>query len=430
MTTSSYSNVSASKRLCIWLIGVSFVLFQFFLQLSSGVVIGAIMHDMQLSALTAGSLSSALYIMYTALQVPVGILFDRKNTRLLMALNALFCSLGCFLFAASHDLLGLFCGRLLIGAGSSFAFIGLSHLLRQHYPLKRFAFMIGLSETLGFLATVIGMIVLGSLVSKWGWRGFINAAGLVGLLIAYLCWKYIPDSKPLASSIPHYRPQLILILKTGKAWINGLFVGLTFMVVTTFGALWAAPFIEVKLNCNIQQASLINAMFFFGTALSCPLFGFLSTQLKKRKPLILSSCLSTTFLLITLLYLPTQSHFLMGFLMFMTGICCGAYMLAYTIANELSPAGSLSTCTGFTNMLAMITTPLLQPTIGFLLDALSQNGPYTLSHYQSALLVIPASLTLASILAYFLPEKMVHHEQETALRAVDHSLKVDSASPI
>lgn len=80
-------------------------------------------------------------------------------------------------------------------------------------------------------------------------------------------------------------------------------------------------------------------------------------------------------------------------------------MLAYTIANELAPANSLSTCTGFTNTLAVITTPLLQPLIGYLLDAYSQTDIYTLIDYQHALLTIPASLLLASVLVCFLPEK-------------------------
>lgn len=397
--------VNSSARLCIWLIGVSFVLFQFFLQLSSGVVIGAIMHDMQLSALTAGILSSALYIVYTSLQIPVGILYDKKNTRTLVATNALLCSIGCFVFAASYSLFGLFIGRLLIGTGSAFAFIGLSHLLRQHYPLKQFAFMIGLSETLGFIATVIGMVAMGALITKWGWRSFINTAGTVGLIIAYMGWRKIPDSQPHIQPDRHYGKQLLQIITTGKAWVNGLFVGLTFTVVTAFGALWAVPFLQVKLNCNLQQASLINAAFFLGTALSCPLFGLLATRFSKRRPLILSSCLSTTLLLLGVLYLPIESPMVMGFLMFIMGICCGAYMLAYTIANELAPPGSLSTCTGFTNMLAMITTPLLQPLIGFLLDSFSQTGEYTLVNYQVALLVIPGSLIIACILVFFLPEK-------------------------
>lgn len=405
MTTAINTSTSFSSPHLIWLVGVSFVLFQFFLQLSSGVIIGTIMNDMQLTALTAGLLSSAFYFVYTALQIPVGVLFDRNNARRLLSTSALICSIGCFVFAASNYLIGLFFGRLLIGTGSAFAFVGLSHVLRQQYPLKQFAFMIGLSETMGFIATVIGMLALGALVTQWGWRGFINMAGLIGIVIAYLCWKYIPDSNQQLSSKQHYGQQLLHIVSDSKAWINGLFVGLSFTIVTAFGALWAVSFIQIKLNCTLQQASTIDAMFFLGTGLSCPLFGWLSAQCAKRKPLIVSSCLSTAALVLTLLYLPTQSAALTTFLMFMIGLCCGAYMLAYSVANELAPANSLSTCTGFTNTLAVITTPLLQPLIGYLLDASNQAGHYTLIDYQRALLTLPASLLLASILVCFLPEK-------------------------
>ncbi len=400
----SMSIIKPQSRFVIWIVSVSFVLFQFFLQLSSGVVIGAIMHNNHLSALISGVLSGSFYIVYTGLQIPVGILFDRKSARLLLATNALICSVGCFIFAASYGLVGLFLGRMLIGAGSAFAFIGLSHVLRQHYATKQFAFMIGLSETLGFLATVIGMIAMGALVAQWGWRGFINSAGIVGLLISYLCWTCIPANAQQLPPPKSYGQQLLQILSNGKAWINGIFVGLCFTVVTVFGALWAVPFIQIKLHCSLQKASAINAMFFLGTALSCPLFGFLSAQLSKRRPLILGSCLSTAFLFLILLYIPTQSDALIAFLMFMVGTCCGAYMLAYTIANELAPVDSLSTCTGFTNMLAVVTTPLLQPLIGYLLDTFNQTGIYTLANYQMALLAIPVSLLIASILVCFLPE--------------------------
>ena len=76
------------SRTVIWLVGVLFLLFQFFLQLSSGIVIGAIMHEQSISALTAGLLSSAFYYVYTSFQIPVGLLFDRYNTRILLSFNA------------------------------------------------------------------------------------------------------------------------------------------------------------------------------------------------------------------------------------------------------------------------------------------------------------------------------------------------------
>ncbi|MDI9819083.1 MULTISPECIES: MFS transporter [unclassified Legionella] len=405
MTESSVSFASKNHRYGIWLLGVSFVLFQFFLQLSSGVVIGAIMHEMRISAFAAGILSSAFYYVYTSMQIPVGMLFDRKSTRLLLTANVLVCSVGCVFFAHSHNFFLLMIGRMLIGAGSAFAFVGLSHLLRQHFPLKHFGFMMGLSETLGFIITMLGMISMGALIEQWGWRSFINSTALVGFGIAYCCWRYIPDDVK-KDKVFNSRKNLLKILTNGKAWVNGIFVGLSFTVITVFGAMWAVPFVQAKLSCSLRQGSIVAAMIFLGAAVSCPLFGRL-VNFFSRRPLMVGSCLSTAGLIFAVLYLPVQSAFILACLMFLIGVCCGAYMLSFSIANELAPAESLSTCTGFTNTLAMLTAPLMQPLVGLLLDLNLAHSGNLLGAYQKALLIIPFSLIVAGGLVFLLPEKTI-----------------------
>lgn len=366
------------------------------------------MEEMQLSALAAGVLSSSFYYVYTSLQIPVGMLFDIKNTRTLLTASAVVCSLGCVCFAHSHTLFLLITSRLIIGGGAAFAFIGLSHLLRQHFPLNRFAYMIGLSETLGFLITMFGIIGLGVLVDHWGWRDFIDATALVGLLIAFLIWYYVPDKCHTSKPATMGTKQLVTILTTGKLWINGFFVSLSFTVITVFGAMWAIPFIQIKLGCNLVQASFVDSLLFCGAAVSCPLFGYLSGRLSKRRPLMLFSCLTTATLITIVLFMPIKSLALMGFLMFLIGVCCGAYMLAYTIANELAPKDALSTCTGFINTLAMISAPLMQPLVGYLVDLQATPGAehvYHIQDYQLGLSIIPAGLLVASVLVFLLPEK-------------------------
>ncbi|TAL64122.1 MAG: MFS transporter [Legionella sp.] len=399
----------SKKSILIWLVGVSFLLFQFFLQLSSGIVIGSIMQEEHLSALCAGILSSAFYYIYTSMQIPVGMLFDRYNTRRLLYLNAIICALGCFIFAAAQTFMGLFIARLIIGAGSAFAFIGMSQLLRQHFPLRYYAFLIGLSETLGFSLTVVGMIGMGTTINELGWRSFIYAAGVLGLLIAFLCWKLIPDHIPTTNQEHQYKKQLFSILKNKLAWINGLFVGLEFSVITVFAALWAVPFLQLKLNCDLRTSSVLTSMVLLGAGLSCPLFGQLSMYFSRRKPLLHLSCLSTAALMLIALYAPIHNLFIYGLLLFAIGLCCGAYMLAYSIANELAPSDSLATCTGFTNTLAMLSAPLLQPLVGYVLDLSSDlPGVYILEDYQTALFIIPLALVIASGLVCFLPEKPQH----------------------
>lgn len=388
----------------IWAIGVSFVLLQFFLQLSSGLIIGSIMHDSALSAFEGGVISSAFYYVYTCLQIPVGMLFDRYSPKYLLSVNALLCGLGCLLFSHSDHVFFLILSRMLMGMGSAFAFVGLSHLLRQFFSLRRFALMIGLSETLGFLTTVFGVLGLSSLITYWGWRKILMLIGYMGFLIAYLCWQYIPlryPKKPSASS-----QQLSHLITNRKLWINGIFVGLSFSVITVFGAMWAVPFIQIKAACSLTMASRIDAMIFLGAALSCPLFGYLASYFSRRKPLMLISCLLTAGLIVIFLYFPIHNYVIFGVLMFFIGLCCGSYMLAFSIANELAPTELLSTCAGFTNTLAMLTAPLLQPALGFLFDQL-QTTHYqtTLENYQLMLSVIPLSLLMAGGLVCLLPEK-------------------------
>ncbi|KTC82992.1 MFS transporter [Legionella cincinnatiensis] len=407
MNSSSATPTHSTSRTIIWLISVFFLLFQFFLQLSSGIVIGAIMHEKKLTALTAGLLSSAFYYVYTTMQIPVGLLFDRYNTRILLSLNALLCALGCFLFSTGHNLFILFLGRLIIGGGSAFAFVGVTRVLRQHYPLNQYAFMIGLSETLGFTVTVFGMIGMGTLINHISWQNFIAGAGVIGLLISALCWIYIPNNKPIINNRAQYKVHLLSMLKNKLVWINGLFVGLEFSVITVFAAMWAVPFLQLKLEeCTLKTASILTSMVLLGAGLSCPIYGWLSMYLPKRKPLIHISCLSTAILFLLMLYLPIHSVFIMSILLFVIGLCCGAYMLAFTIANELAPPESLSACTGFTNTLAMLSAPLLQPLIGYFLDHFKGNTNFhALNDYQLALLIIPAALILASLLSQCLPDK-------------------------
>ncbi|WP_115707157.1 MFS transporter [Legionella sainthelensi] len=406
MNSSPATTTHSTSRTIIWLVSVFFLLFQFFLQLSSGIVIGAIMHEKKLAALTAGLLSSAFYYVYTTMQIPVGLLFDRYNTRILLSLNALLCALGCFLFSTGHNLFMLFLGRLIIGGGSAFAFVGVTRILRQHYPLKQYAFMIGLSETLGFTVTVFGMIGMGALINHISWQNFIAGAGVIGLLISTLCWKYIPNNKPIISNHNQYKVHLLSMLKNKLVWINGLFVGLEFSVITVFAAMWAVPFLQLKLECTLETASILTSIILFGAGLSCPIYGWLSMYLPQRKPLIHISCLSTAILFLFMLYLPIDNIFVMGILLFIIGLCCGAYMLAFTIANELAPPESLSACTGFTNTLAMLSAPLLQPLIGYFLDHFKgDTNLHALNDYQLALLIIPVALILASLLSQCLPDK-------------------------
>lgn len=389
----------------IWLVGISFLIFQFFLQMSSGVLLTSIQEQIQFTSLETGILASAFYYIYTVMQMPVGMLFDRFNARYLLVANALLAAFGCIIFATGEDFFTLFAGRFLMGAGSSFAFIGLSQLLCLYFPLRQFSFMIGLSETLGFSITVLAILGMGFVIQYYGWREFVYYLGGMGVLVSMLCLYFIPNNQPQKSSNTPFLQQVKNIITNRIAWINGLFVGLVFSVVTVFGALWAVPFIQLKISCSLFQATLISGLLLFGAGVSCPLYGKLAMRMKHRKPLMWFSCLSTALLITIILFVPIKSGIILGLLMLLSGLLCGAYLLSYTIALEITEPESRSTSTGFTNTLAMLTAPILQPLIGWILDLYAPQGSPTLTDFQYALLLIPVILIIANLLVFWLPEK-------------------------
>src|ERR1700722_3069764 len=85
----------------VWGTSAVFLLFQFFLQLSSADIVGGLMESFALNALGASVLASTYYYIYVTLQAPAGILVDRFGPRLLLALGAFVCAIGCLIFSTA-----------------------------------------------------------------------------------------------------------------------------------------------------------------------------------------------------------------------------------------------------------------------------------------------------------------------------------------
>lgn len=417
----SFEKTTHKRALLYWTIAVSFVLFQFYIQLSSGVVINKLMHERDLTAMQGGILSGAFYYVYTLLQIPVGLLLDRYGVRWLLSGTAALCALGCLLFSIVESLSGLLISRALIGTGAAFAFVGVLHVIRCYFPLRKFAFWTGVSETFAFFITMLGVMFTGTLLELLGLAHFMQCLALIGACIAFGLAYILPNSKMSPHTLihktakaPSLRQSLWILCKNPIAWANGLYVAIGFSVMTVFGGMWAVPFLQYQLHIPLSEASAIDAMLFFGAACSCPLFGFLATRLSQRKPLLIGSYGITACLLICMLLYPIDSSILMKCLFFATGLSCGAYMLSYSIANEVAPPFAASTSSGFTNALAVLSAPVIQGLMGVIIDWQEALKPGPMGLYaRNALLLLPLLFLLGAFIARRLPEARETVQQNT-----------------
>jgi len=141
-----------------------------------------------------------------------------------------------------------------------------------------------------------------------------------------------------------------------------------------------------------------------GWIIGCPLVGFMSDRLGRRKPLIIGASLVLIACLSFILFVR-RGIFPPYSLAFVSGVASGAAMLPYTIIKEVNPPDVSGTATGVVNFLNFTFSALLGPVFGWLLRQLAQGAPKMgLAHYQTAFAPLILGVTVAIVLTIFLKE--------------------------
>lgn len=401
----------------VWGASLLFVFFQFFIQLSSGQIVDGLMKSFQITALGAGFLSSAYYYVYVSLQTPAGILVDRYRPRVLLSLGALVLMCGCLLFATAHHIWLAFIARMVMGLGASFAFVGTMYLTDKWFPRKHFSFLAGMVELMGMIGTLIGVHELAYYVDRFGWRDCIMVAGYVAggiaVLLALVIRNMPANREPLSSKRVKRRilPGLRVLIRMRVAWINAIYSGIMFMLVTVFAALWAIPFIEKTHQFDLLEATFFCSMVYMGVGLCSPFIGWLDARIKHRRYLMSGlSVLGFVNVLVVIMdpHLPPPA---LAICMFLIGVSCSSYILTFAVANQIAATRIRTASIGFVNTFSVGTSPIFQPLIGFILYMLARHDhpfemkQYTVHEFQMALLIIPVCLAIAAWLAWFLPSR-------------------------
>ncbi|MCX7120447.1 MAG: MFS transporter [Gammaproteobacteria bacterium] len=385
----------------IWAVAAVFCFFQFFLQLSSGEIIASLMKSFALTAFGGGLLASSYYYIYVTLQIPAGMLMDRYGPRIILSLGALTVSTGCFIFYAAKT----------VSLALSFAFVGCLNVISIWFPLRRFALMAAIVETAGMIGAIVGNYWLAGCIERIGWRGaiFIAAifAGILSVFL-FLLIRNTPNQKKALkvitskTSLLHGLKQLI---RNPLIWINGIYSGVMFGIVTVFIALWAIPFFELSRRIDLVSATLLTSALYVGIAVGGPVIGWLDGKTGWRREMMIINAFSAALFLFLSIYCLNLPLIVIAVFLFVTGICASSYVLTFAIANELAAPANRATSIGFTNMLCVAFAPILQPLVGFLITYFDRIPDHLVLHFQWAVTVVPVLSCVAGILAFYLPTK-------------------------
>ena len=387
-------------------LGALFYCYEFVLRIIPGILQEELrMAFGNLSATAFGQVAALYYYAYSPMQLPVGILMDRFGPRYLLTLACLCCTLGSLLFSFP----GLFIagtGRLLVGFGSSFAFVGVLSAATNWLPLRYFSLVAGLMTTLGMLGLVYGEIQITHLAHILGLKAVLNMSVVVGLILTLFIYAIVRDA-PIKRDHHHmpygeFFKQVWLVLKSKQIWIIAIIGTCLYTSLSVFGELWGKSFLEQAFDLSKIQAAKTMSMLFLGWAIGAPLAGYISDQMGNRLMTLTLGAVGSLLFIGLILFDQHLSYAQLNISMFFYGVFSASEIIVFIMAKEYSPTQQLSgTIFAVTNMIVSFGGVVFQPLVGKLLDwsAHSASHHYSTHNYQIGLSILPLSMLGVVILA-------------------------------
>ncbi len=145
-----------------------------------------------------------------------------------------------------------------------------------------------------------------------------------------------------------------------QSLLCGFIAGLLFIPTTIFDMTWGVRYLEEAHGFDYATAVLRSASVPFGWIIGCPLLGFVSDRIGRRKPVIIAGAVVLLGCLAWILYGPADvlPPYTLGLV---AGVASGAAMLPYTVIKEANPPELGGTATGVVNFLNFTFSALLGP---------------------------------------------------------------------
>ena len=389
-----------------WLITAVYYFYQYTLRSAPAVMMPQLSEAFGLSAMGVASMAGLFYWGYSPFSLVAGVALDRLGPRRVVPLGAAAVGAGALLFASGNgDLASL--GRLLQGAGGVFALVGAVYIATKSFPASMAATLIGATQMFGMAGGSAGQFVVGPMIAAGvPWSRFWVGMGVAGLVIGGLLYSLIPTAGKTGGSdwVRSAGRAMGTVFLNPQSILCGMIAGLLFIPTTIFDMVWGVRYLQEAHGFEYGEAVMRSAAVPLGWMIGCPLLGFVSDRVGRRKPVIAGAALVLLGCLAWILYGPADvlPPYVLALV---AGITSGAAMLPYTVIKEANPPEYSGTATGVVNFLNFTFSALLGPVFaGLLRSASGGTDTMAVEHYQAAFKPLLYGVGAAIVLTLVLRE--------------------------
>jgi predicted MFS family arabinose efflux permease len=265
-----------------------------FYRVSNSVIAPELTRDLHLSAAELGLAGSAFFFALFAVQLPVGLWFDRFGARRTVSSVSLLAAVGAVWIAHATDATGLIVGRVVVGVGCAASFMSVVFLCARWFEPRRLSSALSWVFAASNIGTLAAATPLAWVTGVVGWRnGFLGLAAIT-LVVAALFYAVVRD-RPPGSALPATHRESLGDVFRGlwQVWRTpGLLPLLSmhffaYATMLTILGVWAGPYLyDVYKLDSVQRGNVLLAMGLAQT-LGILIYGPMDRVLRSRKKVVL-----------------------------------------------------------------------------------------------------------------------------------------------
>jgi len=370
-------------RWSIYTILVVTYMLAFFHRMAPAVISADLMKAFNTSGAALGSLAAMYFYIYTAMQIPAGVLADTLGARVTVTAGSLIAGGGSILFGMADTFTGVSIGRALVGLGVSVVFVGLFKSNSVWFRERNFGLISGVTVLLGNIGAIASAGPLAGVLRSYSWRYVFVALGIFTLALALLTALFVRN-RPEDVGFPsvremegksshlsrkqHWWGDLKSVVRTAAAW-PVLLVDLGMVGgMLAFVGLWAIPFLRDVHGLGRSSAAVYTSTALAGFAVGSMLFGWLSDRMGRRKPVIVAGTLIYSQACLALAYLPWTPGPLGLALFALLGFGSGGFIVTFATAKEVVAPALSGMAVGLVNTGLFFGAAIMQPLFGWAMD--------------------------------------------------------------